>query len=115
MKSDVFIKYKIVFVDYDKRNSSEMEVFFFLFQEKETHHKQLIYFQIHYVFIVLKIVSEYGQEIPQSQTRGIARKSRSTITRHQDFAIESVLYMPSAKGPRHTNIITENRIESVER
>ena len=53
MKADVFIKYKIVFADYDKRKSSEMEVFFFLFQEKEPHHKQLIYFQIHYVFIIL--------------------------------------------------------------
>ena len=33
-------------------------------------------------------VSEYDQEIPQSQTadnpRGTARKSRSTITRHQE-------------------------------
>ena len=34
-----------------------------------------------------KIVSEYDQEIPQSQmqtTRGTTRKSRSTITRHQE-------------------------------
>ena len=36
MKADVFIKYKIVFADYDKRNSSEMEVCFFRFQKKET-------------------------------------------------------------------------------
>ena len=37
MKAYVFIKYKIVFADYDKRNSSEMEVcFFFRFQKKET-------------------------------------------------------------------------------
>ena len=34
MKADVFIKYKIVFVDYDKRNSSEMEVCFFRLQKK---------------------------------------------------------------------------------
>ena len=32
MKADVFIKYKIVFADYDKRNSSEMEVCFFFFR-----------------------------------------------------------------------------------
>ena len=34
-----------------------------------------------------KIVSEYDQEIPQSQTAdnpGTARKSRSTIKRHQE-------------------------------
>ena len=42
-----------------------------------------------YAFIIqLKIVSEYDQEMPQSQTadnpRGTARKSRSTITRHQE-------------------------------
>ena len=36
MKADVFIKYKIVFAAYDKRNSSEMEICFFLFQKKET-------------------------------------------------------------------------------
>ena len=29
-----------------------------------------------------KIVSEYDQEIPQSQTRGIVWKSHITITRH---------------------------------
>ena len=34
MKADVFIKYKIVFEDYDKRNSSEMEVCFFSFSER---------------------------------------------------------------------------------
>ena len=34
MKADLFIKYKIVFADYDQRNSSEMEVFFFSFSEK---------------------------------------------------------------------------------
>ena len=28
--------------------------------------------------------SEYDQEIPQSQTRGIVRKSHKTITRHQE-------------------------------
>ena len=43
MKADVFIKYKIVFADYDKRNSSEMEVFFFLFQKKETLIKVNLY------------------------------------------------------------------------
>ena len=35
----------------------------------------------------VKIVSEYGQEIPQTNRRqphGTARKSRSTITRHQE-------------------------------
>ena len=46
-----------------------------------------------YFYIVLRllyvsvIVSEYDQEIPQSQTAdnpGTARKSRSTITRHQE-------------------------------
>ena len=34
-----------------------------------------------------KIVSEYNQEIPQSQTvqtHGTARKSHTTITRHQE-------------------------------
>ena len=36
MKADVFIKYKIVFADYDKRNSSETEVFFF-FSGKKNH------------------------------------------------------------------------------
>ena len=33
--------------------------------------------------IVTKIVSEYDQEIPQSQTHGTTRKSHTTITRHQ--------------------------------
>ena len=37
-------------------------------------------------FVMKKIVSEYDQEIPQSQTAnnplGTARKNRSTITRH---------------------------------
>ena len=35
MKADVFIKYKIVSADDNKRNSSEMEVFF-SFSEKRT-------------------------------------------------------------------------------
>ena len=30
-----------------------------------------------------KIVSEYDQEIPQSQTHGIAKKSHTAITRYQ--------------------------------
>ena len=36
MKADVFIKYKIVFEDYDKRNSSEMDVFYLFFRKKTT-------------------------------------------------------------------------------
>ena len=55
MKADVFIKYKIVFADYDKRNSSEMEVCFFSFSEKRNINKsQLIYLQIHYVLKMFK-------------------------------------------------------------
>ena len=46
---------------------------------------QVNIFKVYYIW---KIVSEYDQEIPQSQTaekpRGTARKSRSTITRHQE-------------------------------
>ena len=53
MKADVFIKYKIVFGIMNKRNSSEMEVFF-PFQKKEPHHNsQLIYLQIHMYFMPL--------------------------------------------------------------
>ena len=37
-----------------------------------------------------KIVSEYDQEIPQSQT-GTARKSRSTITRHQEDKLSKTI------------------------
>ena len=51
MKADVFIKYKIVFADYDKRNHSEMEVcFVFVFRKKKKHNSHLIYLQSHYVF-----------------------------------------------------------------
>ena len=35
------------------------------------------------VYTTVKILSEYDQEIPQSQT-GIVRKSHTTITRHQE-------------------------------
>ena len=42
-----------------------------------------------------KIVSEYDQEIPQSQTtdnpRGTTRKSRSTITRHQEDKLSKAI------------------------
>ena len=42
-----------------------------------------------------KIVSDYDQEIPQSQTAdnppGTARKSRSTITRHQEDKLSKAI------------------------
>ena len=31
-----------------------------------------------------KIVSDYDQKVPQSQTHGIVRKRHTTITRHQE-------------------------------
>ena len=39
--------------------------------------------------VIFKIVREYDQEIPQ-QPRGTARKSRSTITRHQEDKLSKV-------------------------
>ena len=43
----------------------------------------------------LKIVREYDQEIPQSQTaynpHGTARKSRSSITRHQEDKLSKAI------------------------
>ena len=36
------------------------------------------------IFLYQKKVSEYDQEIPQSQTHGTARRSHITITRHQE-------------------------------
>ena len=49
MKADVFIKYKIVFADYDKQISSEMVVFF-LFQKKETSIKVNSYICKFFIF-----------------------------------------------------------------
>ena len=53
MKADVFKKYKVVFANYNKRNSSDMEVRFFFFIKK--NHTILLnsynaYLQIHYEF-----------------------------------------------------------------
>ena len=51
------------------------------------------------------IVSEYDQEIPQSQTadnpRGTARKSRSTITRHQEDKLSKATCCESLNEPLH--------------
>ena len=48
-----------------------------------------------FIWFLIKIVSEYDQEIPQSQTAdhplGIARKSRSTITRHQEEKLSKAI------------------------
>ena len=41
-------------------------------------------------YSIVKIVSEYDQEIPQSQTAA-ARKSRSTITRHQEDKLSKAI------------------------
>ena len=59
----------------------------------------------HELCLIKKIVSEYDQEIPQSQTadkpvaprgraaqpRGTARKSRSIITRHQEDKLSKAI------------------------
>ena len=44
-----------------------------------------------YFYMTSKIVNEYDQEIPQSQTADNARKSRSTITRHQEDKLSTTI------------------------
>ena len=85
-----------------------------------------------------KIVSEYDQEIPQSQPRGTARKSRSTITRHQEdklskatsslFPIKMIAtleqtqssvqqnrtFTDSHNGSNHKQEVNNNRITALE-
>ena len=45
-----------------------------------------------YIQVLFNIVSEYDQEIPQSQTAdNPVRKSRSTITRHQEDKLSKAI------------------------